>query len=80
METDLRTTESRVREVLEREGYPSEEPVTARLTDDLGLDSLDKMEFVVAIEEEFNLPDTDPVCEDKWQTVLDVVHYVDGLK
>ena len=47
----------------------------ARFTDDLGADSLDTVELVMALEEEFDLeiPDSDA---EKVVTVGDVVEYI----
>ena len=47
----------------------------ARFTDDLGADSLDTVELVMALEEEFDIeiPDSDA---EKVNTVGDVVEYI----
>lgn len=54
-----------------------ENPITmdARLTDDLGMDSLDIVEFIMKIEKEFDLTidDADPILNDI-KTVGDVVN------
>ena len=49
----------------------------ARFTDDLGADSLDTVELVMALEEEFKceIPDEDA---EKIQTVQDAVSYIDS--
>lgn len=58
----------------------SENPITmtASLTDDLGMDSLDIVEFIMKVEKEFDLTidDNDPILDDV-KTVGDVVN---GLK
>jgi acyl carrier protein len=50
---------------------------TASFVDDLGADSLDIVELVMAFEEAFdlNIPDEDA---EKIQTVKDAVEYIDG--
>jgi acyl carrier protein len=67
----------RVRKVaVEELGVKSEEVTeSASFTEDLGADSLDVVELVMAFEEEFNMdiPDDD-VAELK--TVTDVVNYI----
>lgn len=51
--------------------------VDADLVEDLGLDSLDVVEVVLALEEEFGVevPDSDA---DKFKTVRNVVEYIEG--
>ena len=41
----------------------------------LGMDSLDDVEFVMAIEEVFDIEIPDEDCE-KFNCVLDVIHYI----
>ena len=45
-------------------------------TDDLGADSLDFVELTMAIEEEFNLSETDEEVLNKLVTVGDVYRYI----
>jgi acyl carrier protein len=45
-------------------------------TDDLGADSLDFVELTMAIEEEFNLSETDEEVLNKLVTVGDVFRYI----
>jgi len=54
-----------------------EEQVTpeASITDDLGADSLDRVELVMAIEQEFNIEISDEDAE-KIETIQDAVNYV----
>lgn len=54
-----------------------EEQVTpdASITDDLGADSLDRVELVMAIEQEFNIEISDEDAE-KIGTIQDAVNYV----
>lgn len=49
----------------------------ASITDDLGADSLDRVELVMAIEGEFNIEIPDEDAE-KIETVQDAVSYVTG--
>jgi acyl carrier protein len=73
----MATIEERVKKVIiERLGVTEEEVVnTASFVDDLGADSLDNVELVMALEEEFNtqIPDDDA---DKITTVQQVVDYI----
>ena len=58
---------------------PQELTPTSRIVEDLGADSLDVVEIVMALEEEFGIeiPDEDT---EKLHTVSDVVAYIDRLK
>lgn len=47
--------------------------------DDLGADSLDIVELIMAFEEEFNVEIPDDVAE-KIKTVKDTVEYIDAAK
>ena len=63
--------------IVEQLGVKPEEVVTeASFVDDLGADSLDTVELVMALEEEFGveIPDEDA---EKIQTVGDAVRYID---
>ena len=51
----------------------------ASFIDDLGADSLDIVELVMAFEEEFNVEIPDDVAE-KIKTVKDTVEYIDSAK
>lgn len=74
------TTLERVQNVLrmevdrDRDDFPPE----ARLIGDLGMDSLDEIEFVMAVEEEFGVDITDEEAE-QLQTVGDVVTLMEGV-
>lgn len=50
---------------------------TANFVDDLGADSLDTVELIMAFEEEFDveIPDTDA---EKIKTVQDVINYIES--
>jgi acyl carrier protein len=73
------TTFERVRKVTCEELGVSESEVTetSSFTDDLGADSLDVVELVMAFEEEFgiDIPDDDVA---NLKTVGDAVTYIDG--
>jgi acyl carrier protein len=52
---------------------------TASFIDDLGADSLDTVELVMAFEEEFNIEIPDEAAE-KIQTVQDAVNFIEENK
>ena len=58
----------------------SEDSITMETSfaDDLGADSLDVVEMTMAIEEEFNIPETDDEVLVKLVTVGDVYRYITG--
>jgi acyl carrier protein len=72
-----KTVERRVIEIIVEQLGVSEEEVTmeASFIDDLGADSLDLVELIMAMEEEFSLEISDEDAE-KIQTVQDVVTYI----
>ncbi len=57
----------------------SEVTPEAHFIDDLGADSLDTVELVMALEEEFGVEISDEDAE-KIQTVGDVIKFIDTLK
>jgi acyl carrier protein len=69
--------EERVREIIvEQLGVNEDEVIPeASFIDDLGADSLDIVELVMAMEEEFDLEIPDEDAE-KIQTIQDAVNYV----
>ena len=71
--------EDRVSEIIiEQLGISKEEVVpAASFIDDLGADSLDIVEFVMAMEEEFDIEISDDDVE-KIQTIGDAFAYVKG--
>ncbi|MCX4904257.1 acyl carrier protein [Streptomyces sp. NBC_00878] len=73
------TTEQRLVDVLvDRLGLqPDELTRTARFKDDLGLDSLDLVELVSAMEDELGVPVTDEVAL-SLTSLGDVIAYVDS--
>ena len=63
--------------IVEQLGVDAEEVITtASFVDDLGADSLDTVELVMAFEEVFNVEVPDEDAE-KLQTVGDVVKYIE---
>ena len=64
--------------IVEQLGVTKEElALEASFIDDLGADSLDIVELVMAIEEEFDIEIPDDDAE-KIQTIKDVISYVKG--
>ena len=72
-----KSVEKRVFEIIVEQLGVSEEEVTmeASFIDDLGADSLDLVELIMAMEEEFGLEISDEDAE-KIQTVQDVINYI----
>ena len=72
-----KTVERRVIEIIVEQLGVSEEEVTleASFIEDLGADSLDLVELIMAMEEEFGIEISDEDAE-KIQTVQDVVNYI----
>ena len=71
--------ETKVREKISEQLGVSAEEVTpdASFIEDLGADSLDIVELVMALEEEFNIEISDEDAE-KIRTVKDVVSYIEA--
>ena len=66
--------------IVEQLGVDEEEVTpTASFVDDLGADSLDQVELVMALEEEFKLEISDEDAE-KIKTVQDAVTYITAHK
>ncbi|MCJ7642159.1 MAG: acyl carrier protein [Desulfobacterales bacterium] len=74
MSIDKRVTEIIVEQLGVNE---SEVKPEAKFVDDLGADSLDLVELVMALEEEYNVEITDEDAE-KIQTVGDAIEYIKG--
>jgi len=72
-----KSVERRVIEIIVEQLGVSAEEVTleASFIDDLGADSLDLVELIMAMEEEFGVEISDEDAE-KIQTVQDVVNYI----
>ena len=73
--------EGRVKEIIcEQLGVSAEEVIpTASFIEDLGADSLDLVELVMALEEEYDMEISDEDAE-KIRTVQDVLSYIDSHK
>jgi acyl carrier protein len=73
----MSTIEKRVKEIVAEQLGVEETQVTneASFMDDLGADSLDTVELVMALEEEFDIEISDEQAE-KIQTVQDAVDYI----
>ena len=66
--------------VVEQLGVEADEvAIESTFIDDLGADSLDIVELIMAFEEEFNIEIPDEAAE-KIKTVQDVVTYIDQNK
>lgn len=68
----------RVKELIAEELDVDLEEVTleANLTDDLGADSLDAVELIMAIEDEFDIEVSDEQAQ-KFKTVKQIVDYIE---
>ncbi len=75
------TVEARIKEIVCEQLGVSDDEVTpeASFIDDLGADSLDIVELVMALEEEYEIEISDEDAE-KIKTVQDVVTYIEGHK
>jgi acyl carrier protein len=74
----MASTEERVKQIIVEQLGVSEEEVTptAHFVDDLGADSLDQVELVMALEEAFGIEIPDEDAE-KITTVKDAIDYVE---
>jgi len=76
-----KTIEEKVRDIIVEQLGVEEAQVTleAKFIDDLGADSLDTVELVMAFEEEFGVEVPDEDAE-KLQSVNDVVTYIENAQ
>lgn len=76
-----KTNEERVKEIIVEQLGVNADQVTpeAKLLEDLGADSLDAVELVMAIEEEFGIEVPDDEAE-KLTNMARIVAYVDGAE
>jgi acyl carrier protein len=74
---DFMAIEKRVKEIIVEQLGVNENEVTpeAKFVDDLGADSLDLVELVMALEEEYNIEISDEDAE-KILTVGDAIEYI----
>lgn len=72
------STFNRVAKIITESFYVDPDAVTAdsALMDDLGMDSLDVVEFIMAVEEEFGVEIPDEDAAD-WLLVSDAVRFID---
>jgi len=77
--TDKQTVELKVRGIIIKQLGVKEQEVSLEKSfiDDLGADSLDIVELVMAMEDEFGFEIPDDEAE-KIKTVGDAVHYISG--
>ena len=68
----------RVRQLIAEQLGKAPEKITkeAKIVDDLGADSLDVVEMLMALEDEYSISLPDEVAS-KLQTVSDIVNYID---
>lgn len=76
-----KSVEEKVKDIIVEQLGVTPEQVTAQASfiEDLGADSLDTVELVMAFEEEFGVEVPDEDAE-KLQTVGDVIKYIEGKK
>jgi acyl carrier protein len=73
-----KSTEEKVKEIIVQQlgVNPEQVTTTAKFIEDLGADSLDTVELVMAFEDVFNIEVPDEEAE-KLQTVGDVIRYIE---
>ncbi|MGQ9652529.1 MAG: acyl carrier protein [Thermodesulfobacteriota bacterium] len=77
MAADVEKITQRLKEIIAEQLGISEEEIVpeASFVDDLGADSLDLVELIMALEEEFGMDISDEEAE-KIQTVQDAINYI----
>lgn len=77
---DLNMVFDRIKEMIVEELNVPAEKITmeAKLSDDLGADSIDAVELIMNIEDEFKIQVSDEEAQNI-KTVGDLVRYVEGL-
>lgn len=66
--------------IVEELGVDAEEvTLEANLADDLGADSLDAVELIMALEDEFDIKISDDAAQ-QFQTVQQIVEYIESAK
>jgi acyl carrier protein len=77
MTTDVKEVTQRLKEIIAEQLGISEEEIVpeASFVDDLGADSLDLVELIMALEEQFDTEISDEDAE-KIQTVQDAINYI----
>lgn len=77
MVADVEKITQRLKEIIAEQLGISEEEIVpeASFVDDLGADSLDLVELIMALEEEFGMDISDEEAE-KIQTVQDAINYI----
>jgi acyl carrier protein len=73
----IATIKERVYDVFDQELGVTVKTGNEKIVEDLGADSLDTVEIVMALEEEFGIEIPDEDYEDKWETVDHALRYIE---